>query len=45
MSEDFTIGEDGLPFSTRYGDHYYSRHDGRAEAAHVFFAGNGLPER
>lgn len=34
-----------LPFSTLYGDHYFSRHDGRAETAHVFLAGNGLPER
>lgn len=45
MSEDFEIGEDGLPFSARYGDHYYSRHDGQAETAHVFVAGNNLPQR
>jgi tRNA U34 5-methylaminomethyl-2-thiouridine-forming methyltransferase MnmC len=29
----------------RYGDSYYSRTDGRAETAHVFLAGNGLPGR
>jgi len=31
--------------SERFGDTFYSRHDGRAEAAHVFLRGNGLPER
>ncbi len=37
--------ENDLPLSTRFNDHYYSRHDGRAETRHVFLAGNGLPER
>jgi tRNA U34 5-methylaminomethyl-2-thiouridine-forming methyltransferase MnmC len=45
LKMDFAIGEDGLPFSARYGDHYYSRHDGQAETAHVFLAGNDLPAR
>lgn len=36
---------EGLPWSSRFGDHYYSRNDGRAETAHVFLAGNGLPQR
>ncbi|WP_349361326.1 tRNA (5-methylaminomethyl-2-thiouridine)(34)-methyltransferase MnmD [Stappia sp.] len=34
-----------MPFSTRFGDHFYARADGRAECRHVFLAGNGLPER
>lgn len=38
-------GDGGLPFSTRFGDHYYSRHDGRAETQHVFLDGNDLPQR
>ncbi len=37
--------EDDLPFSTRFGDYYYSRHDGRRECAHVFLGGNDLPQR
>ncbi|MGI9354501.1 MAG: tRNA (5-methylaminomethyl-2-thiouridine)(34)-methyltransferase MnmD [Rhizobiaceae bacterium] len=37
--------ENGLPFSTRFNDHYYSRNDGRAETRHVFIEGNGLPKR
>lgn len=36
---------DGVPVSTRYDDPYYSLEDGLAEAAHVFIAGNGLPDR
>ncbi len=43
--EEITFDSDGLPFSHRYGDHYHSRHDGQAEAAHVFISGNGLPDR
>ncbi len=43
--EDLTFDSDGLPFSPRYGDHYYSRHDGQAETIHVFLGGNGLPDR
>ncbi|MDX1605756.1 MAG: bifunctional tRNA (5-methylaminomethyl-2-thiouridine)(34)-methyltransferase MnmD/FAD-dependent 5-carboxymethylaminomethyl-2-thiouridine(34) oxidoreductase MnmC [Candidatus Competibacterales bacterium] len=33
------------PYSGRYGDHYYSRAGGLAEARQVFLAGNGLPDR
>lgn len=39
------IDEDGLPFAPAFQDHYFSRHDGRAETDHVFLAGNGLPQR
>ncbi len=34
-----------MPYSRRFGDHYYSRSDGRAECRHVFLDGNRLPER
>lgn len=34
-----------MPYSPRFGDHFYCRSDGRLECAHVFIAGNGLPER
>lgn len=34
-----------MPYSPEFGDHFYSRSDGRAECDHVFIAGNGLPER
>ena len=37
--------ETGQPRSVRFGDQFYSREDGRAECAHVFIAGNGLPAR
>ncbi|MEL6799685.1 MAG: tRNA (5-methylaminomethyl-2-thiouridine)(34)-methyltransferase MnmD [Pseudomonadota bacterium] len=36
---------DGVPVSTQFQDPYYSLEDGAAEAAHVFVAGNGLPDR
>lgn len=36
---------DDMPYSTVFGDHYYSRADGRAECDHVFLKGNGLPAR
>ncbi len=36
---------DDMPYSTAFGDHYYSRADGRAECDHVFLKGNGLPAR
>lgn len=36
---------DGVPFSARYGDVYYSRHGGLEESRAVFLAGNRLPER
>ena len=34
-----------LPISKHFDDPYYSREDGRAETAHVFIAGNNLPQR
>jgi tRNA U34 5-methylaminomethyl-2-thiouridine-forming methyltransferase MnmC len=34
-----------MPFSARFGDHFYAREDGRAESAHVFIGHNGLPDR
>lgn len=34
-----------MPYSPLFGDHFYSRDDGRAECAHVFINGNGLTER
>lgn len=36
---------EGVPVSRRFGDAYFSRAGGLAEAAHVFLAGNGLPAR
>ncbi|MDF2370333.1 MAG: tRNA (5-methylaminomethyl-2-thiouridine)(34)-methyltransferase MnmD [Rhizobiaceae bacterium] len=36
---------DDMPYSTAFGDHYYSRADGRAECAHVFVNGNDLLQR
>lgn len=36
---------DDRPFSTTFGDHFFSRADGRAECAYVFLGGNDLPER
>lgn len=39
------IWQDGVPFSARFGDPYFSRSDGLAESRHVFLAGNGLPAR
>jgi tRNA 5-methylaminomethyl-2-thiouridine biosynthesis bifunctional protein len=37
--------DDGAPYSRRFGDRYFSAHDGRAEAREVFLGGNGLPGR
>lgn len=34
-----------VPFSSRFGDPYYSLEGGLSEARHVFLAGNGLPDR
>ncbi len=34
-----------LLYSQQFQDHYYSRHDGRAECRHVFLDGNDLPQR
>ncbi|MBI1187104.1 MAG: FAD-dependent 5-carboxymethylaminomethyl-2-thiouridine(34) oxidoreductase MnmC [Alphaproteobacteria bacterium] len=35
---------DGVPSSSRFGDIYFSRDGGLAEAAHVFLDGTGLPD-
>lgn len=40
---DWTDGD--MPRSTRFGDHFYTREDGRAETAHVFVGQNDLPAR
>ena len=40
-----SFDEDDLLWSEQFGDHYFSRNDGRAECQHVFIAGNKLPER
>ncbi|MEM9972655.1 MAG: tRNA (5-methylaminomethyl-2-thiouridine)(34)-methyltransferase MnmD [Pseudomonadota bacterium] len=47
MAESTPIVEwrDGVPISIEFDDPYYSLGDGAAESAHVFLAGNGLPER
>ncbi|MCY6382047.1 tRNA (5-methylaminomethyl-2-thiouridine)(34)-methyltransferase MnmD [Hoeflea prorocentri] len=37
--------EGDMPYSPEFGDHFYSRADGRKECGHVFIGGNGLPER
>ncbi len=34
-----------MPYSPHFGDHFYTRGDGRLECGHVFIAGNGLAER
>ncbi|WP_136659369.1 tRNA (5-methylaminomethyl-2-thiouridine)(34)-methyltransferase MnmD [Nitratireductor sp. XY-223] len=34
-----------MPYSPVFGDHFYSRSDGRAECGHVFLGGNDLPDR
>ncbi len=40
------IWEEGdRPYSRRFGDHFYSQNDGRAEACHVYLQGNNLPQR
>lgn len=39
------IWQDGVPVSERFGDPYYSLHDGLAETRYVFLDGNDLPER
>lgn len=51
MADEDEAKENGLawhedmPYSTVFGDHYYSRSDGRAECDHVFLKGNDLPAR
>ncbi len=37
--------KDGLPYSARYGDVYFSADSGLEETRHVFLQGNGLAER
>ena len=37
--------EEGTPFSTQFGDVYFSKDDGLSETRHVFLHNNGLPER
>ncbi len=37
--------DENIPRSTRFGDTYYTKSDGRAETGHVFINGNNLPER
>jgi tRNA 5-methylaminomethyl-2-thiouridine biosynthesis bifunctional protein len=39
------LREDGVPFSERFGDVYFSAAGGLAETQHTFLLGNGLPER
>ena len=36
--------DQGVPYSTEYGDVYHSADGALAQARHVFLAGNGLPE-
>lgn len=42
---DASFDDDDLLFSNQFDDHFFSRHDGRAETDHVFIKGNRLPER
>ncbi len=44
-THDIEWTDDGQPRSLAFGDQFFSREDGRAETAHVFLAGNGLPAR
>jgi len=34
-----------MPYSQKFGDHFYCRTDGRLECGHTFLAGNDLPKR
>ncbi|MBU2580200.1 MAG: tRNA (5-methylaminomethyl-2-thiouridine)(34)-methyltransferase MnmD [Alphaproteobacteria bacterium] len=45
VSHTLTWEEGEVPVSERFADTFYSRSDGRAEAAHVFLGGNELPSR
>ncbi|MFM2317652.1 MAG: bifunctional tRNA (5-methylaminomethyl-2-thiouridine)(34)-methyltransferase MnmD/FAD-dependent [Pseudomonadota bacterium] len=38
------LDANGLPFAIEYGDRYFSRENGLAEARHVFLQGNQLPQ-
>ncbi len=42
---DISWEQDCYPYSNDFGDHFYSRTDGRAECQHVFIEGNRLIER
>lgn len=42
---DISWREGAVPYSNRFGDHYYSVSDGRGETQHVYLRGNGLPGR
>ncbi|WP_172329229.1 tRNA (5-methylaminomethyl-2-thiouridine)(34)-methyltransferase MnmD [Mangrovicoccus sp. HB161399] len=42
---EITWRDGAIPVSRRFDDPYYSLENGWAETAHVFLAGNGLPER
>lgn len=42
---DLDFRADGVPYSRRFGDLYFSAQGGLAESSHTFLAGNGLPER
>ncbi|HPE61938.1 MAG TPA: bifunctional tRNA (5-methylaminomethyl-2-thiouridine)(34)-methyltransferase MnmD/FAD-dependent 5-carboxymethylaminomethyl-2-thiouridine(34) oxidoreductase MnmC [Thiolinea sp.] len=39
------VDENGIPFSTFYGDYYFSKNNGLEETRHVFLQGNRLPLR
>lgn len=39
------VWRNGQPYCERYGDYYFSRHDGRTECRHVFIDGNNLLQR
>jgi tRNA U34 5-methylaminomethyl-2-thiouridine-forming methyltransferase MnmC len=43
--ENLVWHEGDMPYSPRFGDHYYSRNGGQAESRHVFLDGNDLPAR
>ena len=43
--DELEFREGDMPFSKRFGDHFYCKSDGRAECNHVFLNGNGLPEK
>ncbi len=45
MGQDIEWHEGDMPYSTQFGDHFYSKSDGRAECIHVFLKGNNLPDR
>lgn len=45
MGQDIEWHEGDMPYSTQFGDHFYSKSDGRAECAHVFLKGDNLPAR